>query len=175
MSDLTKKILESGLVDEATARLMERWGNLPEGSAELTKNKPEHLQNATREELMKFAEDIGEEVDKQRRMRETMLDMDRLRFPVHVKIYKQHIITDDGAHMGKTLVAGNVNGVIDRMGRYYFRFQDVRENWFVPGYVIQKQESGEEKVTFSLEEITESQVLSAGESPVCIQVSVQAV
>jgi len=177
VSDLTKKILESGLVDEATARLMERWGNLPEGSAELTRNKPERLQAATREELMQFAEDIGEEVEKQRRLKETMLDTDRMRFPVTVDVYKQSVLTNDGVRVPRTIVAGHVRGVIDRMGRYYFRIQDVKERWFVPGYVFRKEGPGDGGATdpskATYEQVHEVQVLSHGEAPVCIQVAVQ--
>lgn len=174
MSKLSEKILESGLIDETMARLLERWGNLPEGSAEKTRGKPEALAHATREELMQFAEDVGEEVEKQRRLKETMLDLDRLRFPVQVDVFKS-LVRDHDLLVTKGFVAGHVRGVIDRMGRYYFRVQDAKEKWFVPGYILKKEEAGDEKMTYVYEQVTESQVLSKGEAPVCIQVSVQPV
>lgn len=36
MKELTKKVLESGLIDKPTATLMERWGQLDPGASDLT-------------------------------------------------------------------------------------------------------------------------------------------
>lgn len=35
MKELTKRVLESGLIDKSTAALMERWGQLEPGAVEL--------------------------------------------------------------------------------------------------------------------------------------------
>ncbi len=53
MKELTKKILESGLVDKTTAKLMEKWGQLEEGSSELVDHHA-----LTRKTLEDFIEDI---------------------------------------------------------------------------------------------------------------------
>ena len=127
MSDLTKKILESGLVDEHTAALMERWGYLPEGAAAIAKDKSEELQKATREQLSRLAEEIGTEVERRLKLKESMLDMEKIRWPVMVDIWNG---------IRTTKVAHAVTGVIDRMGRYYFRPLDVEMVWFRPGFHI---------------------------------------
>lgn len=122
MSALTKKILESGLVDEATARMMEKWGVLPEGSSDLVQQQT--LKDATRSQLMKFAEDIGDEVEKHHRLKETMLDLKTIRWPATVSVWAEtHRVS--GEHP--------IHAVIDYMGRYYFRPGDVDLSWFVPG------------------------------------------
>lgn len=161
MKPIVKKVLESGLVDKHYAQLMEQWGYLPEGSTELV--KPEALRGATKDQLLKLAEDIGNEVDKERTLKETQLDLDKIRWPTEVSVY------DDKG----TGLAWKVPAVIDRMGRLYFRIQDVRDVWFVPGFVINRktmnQELGVE--TESREKILEKDVLYVGDQPVCIQVT----
>jgi hypothetical protein len=154
VKELTQKILEAGLVDEATAKLMERWGNLPEGAAELVKT--ERLKDATRAELLNFGEELGDALDKERRLRETMLDMNQLRWPTQVMIYK------DGQERAR-----HVTCVIDRMGRYYFRPQDVKKEWFVPGYELRRIENDLMKLEVMLD-VTE---LYVGDQVAAIQVS----
>lgn len=53
MKPLVKKILEAGLVDEHTARMLEKWGALEPGASSLAGR-----QKATRESLEELAEDI---------------------------------------------------------------------------------------------------------------------
>jgi hypothetical protein len=160
MSDLTKKILESGLVDETTAKLMERWGYLPEGSADLAVGKAEALERAsvekdTREVLTKMAERIGVEVDALRKTRETMLDLSHLRWPATVMIKS----TEGLMHVD------SIAALIDRMGRFYFRPQDVDLKWLVPGYRILQFPSMKEETIL---EVTEIYV---GDSVAAVQVS----
>ena len=156
MKELTKQILESGLVDEATAALMEKWGTLPEGSTELTKNKD--LESATREELMKLGQRLGDALDKERRLKETMLDLNQLRWPTSVNIFDENASHE---------VARYVTCVIDRMGRFYFRPQDVKREWFVPGYVFCRTEN----TKMPAETILEVSELFVGDQVAAIQVS----
>jgi hypothetical protein len=162
LKPLVKKVLESGLVDKNMAELMEKWGNLPEGAASLVKD--DSLKNATKDQLMKLAEEIGTEVDKERTLKETQLDLDQIRWPTVVTIR-----TNNYEH-----VAWQVPAVIDRMGRLYFRIQDAKEEWFVPGYNIHRKgvspQNGYESPIYEV--VTEKSVLYVGELPVCIQVTV---
>lgn len=165
MSDLLKKILESGLVDEATAKLMEKWQALPEGSAELAEGKAESLSASTKKVLTKFAEDVGYEVEKQRKLKETVLDLQQLKWPVSA------MIVDPRGDV-KTFVSG----LLDRFGRYYFRPQDVMKEWFVPGFTLCRQVTNSPSVlgpgTLS-ETILEVTELYAGDQVIAIQVSTQ--
>ena len=160
MSDLTKKILESGLVDETTAKLMERWGYLPEGSSELAVGKAEALERATVEKdiratLTKMAEKIGHDVDALRKTRETMLDLTHLRWPVTVMLKSSQGL----------MHADSLTALIDRMGRYYFRPQDVEKTWLIPGHLIVNFPSMREETVL---EVTD---LFVGDSVAAIQVS----
>jgi hypothetical protein len=174
MSELTKKVLESGLVDKATAELMERWGYLKPGSADAVKE--DALKDATKSTLTKLAEDLGEEVEKQYHMRETYMDLERIRWPVNVDII-EWIKFHPEAKNSRRYLSFNLRGVIDRMGRYYFRIQDVKEAWFTPGNTIVSDlppsTDGAASERGKLETITESQILYVNEQPVCWQVSVK--
>jgi hypothetical protein len=157
MKPIVEKVLSSGLVDKATAQLMEQWGYLPEGSAD--KVNEDKLKNATQETLTKLANDLATEVEKEHALRETYLDLERLRWPVsNISISKPSGVAGESISLADKLVA-----VVDRMGRYFFRIQDVKQEWFVPGYYLVR-ESGEEK-------ILQAQVLYVGEQGVCIQVT----
>jgi len=72
MSEITKKILESGLVDEHTAKLFAKWGAIEPSQAEAA---PEKAQLETREQLLSFVHDLekllGQEVGV---FRQTRLD-----------------------------------------------------------------------------------------------------
>jgi hypothetical protein len=157
VNELSKKILESGLVDEATARMMEKWGILDEGAADLAKKST--LKDATREQLMKFADDVGEEVDKQRRLKETMLDLNQLKWPAFVGIFDP---------TKSPSVVHRVTALVDRMNRYYFRPQDAAKEWFVPGGLVLS--GPEDKKQETILEVTE---LFIGDQVAAIQVSVQ--
>lgn len=156
MKPIVEKVLESGLVDKATAQLMEQWGYLPAGSVD--KVNEDKLKNATQETLKALANDLAIEVEKEHALRETYLDLERMKWPVSNITLKKATRED-----GDPLLAKNLAAVVDRMGRYYFRIQDVKQEWLVPGYYLIR-ESGEEK-------ILQSQVLYVGEQGVCIQVS----
>lgn len=155
MKPIVEKVLSSGLVDKATAQLMEMWGYLPEGSVEkVDENK---LENATKEQLTQLANDLAVEVEKEHALRETYLDLERLKWPTIV----QHISKPVGELTVQ--LANDLVALVDRMGRYYFRIQDVQQEWFVPGYTMRRA-SGPEK-------ILQAQVLYVGEQGVCMQVT----
>lgn len=156
MNEVTKKVLESGLVDTAMAQMMEKWGVLPEGSSELTKN--DRLKNATREQLVKFGEELGDALDRERRLKETMLDLNYLRWPAWVQIIS--------TRPGDPITEG-ISGVIDRMGRYYFRPKDVKKEWFVPGYILRRGAHGQNEVILEVSE------LFVGDQVAALQVSVK--
>ena len=164
MKPIVKKVLESGLVDKHMAQLMEKWGYLPEGATELVKQ--DALKGATKDQLQALAEDIGNEVDKERTLKETQLDLDKLRWPTEVTLE-----LEDQKHIYQ------VPAVIDRMGRLYFRIQDVKDVWFVPGNFLTREvpnlETGGRSV--QKEQILEKDVLYVGEQAVCIQVSTRVV
>lgn len=150
-----EKVLRSGIVDKGMVELLEKWGNLPEGASELLKS--ETLKDATREHLQKFAEELADEVATAHALKETNLDLDRLRWPVRVDILSEK----------NEPLSLKVSAVIDRMGRYFFRFQDVKEEWFAPGYLLVKDVAGErvEQV------ILQSDVLFVGDTAVAYQVT----
>jgi len=166
MSELTKKILESGLVDETTAELMERWGTLPAGSAELAHGKAAELARVTANEdakkgikksLAKMVDSIGVEVDNYRRLKETMFDLNQLRWPTKVRVWRDASIIHQDVEW--------LDAVIDRMGRYYFRPADVHMQWFVPGFRLIRQ-------GFIVhEEILEVSELYVGDQVAAIQIT----
>lgn len=73
MKKLVKKILTSGLVDKHTAQLMEKWGTLESGSADLVNKE---LKKMSDKALIDFAEELGELVEKERaKVQETKLSI----------------------------------------------------------------------------------------------------
>lgn len=168
MKPLTEKILKSGLVDKHMAQMLEKWGNLPAGAAELVPQDDDHLKKATRDQLEKLAEEIGDEVDKARTLKEQQFDLDKLRWPTKASVY------DDQEKM----VCSEIPAVIDRMNRLYFRIDEIDENWFVPGFTVSRLVIDKEAKNAGLykavkEQIKESTTLYVGDQPVCLQVSTQ--
>lgn len=183
MKVLTEKILKSGLIDKHTAALMEKYGILEEGA---TDRVNEHaLEHATREQLIKLADELSDAADESDALRETALDLERLRWPTSVCIYHPKEFDAPPAEppppeagmtvRARKMVAGSVDAVMDRMGRYYFRIQDVKKEWFVPGYIFERVTQTELMKKKVLEEVLEVQPLSIGEDVVCIQVSTRKV
>lgn len=161
MKPIVEKILASGLIDRATAQYMEQIQLLPDGATDLVRE--DALKNATQEHLTRLAEDLATEVEKEHKVRETSLDLERIKWPVLVTISKP-------VSEGLEAVRSSIPGVMDRMGRYYFRVEEVDEAWFVPGYIVGRQSSKDESVVRGI--LTESQILYVGDAPVCWQVSV---
>ena len=157
MSEITEKILKSGLIDKHTAKMMENFGMLPEGSAE-------KVGEVAKGQMAKMAEELAEAVEREHRIRETALDLDRLRWHVSVTIKAK----------GDLIIAKDVAAVIDRMGRYYFRPRDVDAAWFVPGRMIVRciSDHGSAGADKRLREtIVESQPLYSGDHIAAIQVA----
>lgn len=164
MKPLVEKVLSSGLVDKATAELMEVWGYLPGGAAE--KVNEDALKDATQEKVANLARELAVEVEKEHSLRETYLDLERIKWPAQVRLNPP-----SGVSPGVLLPLSLMNAVVDRMGRYYFRIQDVNPEWFVPGFTLsQTTPTGDLKY----ERIYQSQVLYIGEQGVCVQVSTEA-
>lgn len=151
MKPIVEKVLSSGLIDRSMAELMEKYHLLPEGAAEQVKD-------ATREQMERAVAEAVEIAEREQLVKETRLDLDKLRWPTKVKI-----VMAQPAHDRTTWL----DAVIDRMGRYFFRFQDVEEKWFVPGYRLHRE-------GFDVHEIIlESQVIYIDELPVAVQVTTQ--
>jgi ribosomal protein L25 (general stress protein Ctc) len=71
MKELTRKILEAGLVDKHTAMAMEKWGNLERGSADIVGTN-----QVTKDTLQAFADDIANLFETEQRLKETVLDLE---------------------------------------------------------------------------------------------------
>lgn len=158
LKPIQKTILKSGLIDKHMAQILERWGNLPPGSADLVND--DALKNATREQLTKLAEEIGEIVE-DTKLKETALDLNALRWPVLIG----RIFSSKGN--STTIIKTGITAVVDRMGRLYFRAQDVKEEWFVPGYYIEREVHGDQV----RDQIREVSPLFVGDQVVAYQVS----
>jgi hypothetical protein len=166
MKPIVEKVLASGLVDEATARMMEHFKMIPDGSAELAKDKEAKLKSSTETELKKLAEDLATEVEKEHKIRETALDLERMKWPCVVDLIQTN---------GKDSVCVSIAAMSDRWGRYYFRVQDVKAEWLTPGYRLQKLvrdlNAGDKMVAIQ-SPILEAQLLYIGDVAACWQVSV---
>lgn len=154
MSQLTEKILRSGLVDKHTAALMEKYGLLEEGSSE--KVNDDALKGATKEQLEKLAEDLAVEAEREFALKETMLDLNQLRWPVTVVITSPSGLTH----------VDSITALVDRMGRYYFRPRDVSMSQLTLGHELVVYPSMKKE---TIVEVTE---LFAGDQVAAIQVSV---
>lgn len=160
MKPIVEKVLASGLIDRSMVEYLEKLQMLPEGSADLVRE--DAFKNATRAHMIGLAEELAAEVEKEHRIRETSLDLASIRWPVVVDIYRPIPDGLDG-------VAHDVGGVIDRMGRLYFRVEDAAESWFVPGYIIRRLSKKDAAGVRSI--ILEKQLLYVGDEPICWQIS----
>ena len=169
LKPIVQKVLESGLVDKGAAELMELWGYLPHGASESVNE--DALKNATQEKLSSMAKELANAVETEHHLRETYLDLERLRWPATVFIGFPRGAYDGNSKLTTTLAHDTpLQAVMDRMGRYYFRLQDVDEKWFVPGFIL----SRESPRGFREEMITQSQILYVGNQGICVQVSTDA-
>lgn len=166
MKPLIEKVLKSGLIDKHMAQMLEKWGNLPDGASELVND--DALKDATREQLTKLGEELGDEVDKLRTLKETQFDIDKMRWPTEVSIRNE---------AGQQIVY-KIPAVIDRMGRLYFRHQEAKKEWLTPGFIIVRDipdaDNPNQKRLID-EQILEVSELYTDEVPVAFQVSVHRV
>lgn len=68
MKELTKRVLESGLIDRSTATLMERWGQLEPGAADLIEQQKltgalDQVSRCDERFIRKTLEDFVEELE----------------------------------------------------------------------------------------------------------------
>lgn len=163
MKAITEKMLRSGLIDGAMVQVMEKMGMLEEGASEMVKE--EALKNAPIPVLHKFADDMAELLEREHAIKETMLDLKAIKWPVSVTVKTNdgHTLVNEAYKSVK-----DVPAVMDDMGRYYFRYEDAQKSWFVPGYLLSRVIAGK----LTEDTISESQVLYTNEEPVCYQVSV---
>jgi hypothetical protein len=166
MKPLVRKVLESGLVDKGAAQMMELWGYLPRGAADHVDES--RLEGATKEKVTELARDLANEIEKEHHLRETYLDLEKLRWPVEITLHM--LPTVEGGRVGLAGPTPKLTAVVDRMGRYYFRIQDVNPDWFVPGLKITRESPKDGHI---VETIYQSQVLYIGQVGVCVQVSVE--
>ena len=156
VSALTKRVLESGLIDESMAAMMEQWGTLPEGASQYVNN--DALKNVTRQQLAVLTEKLSIEIDKQRSIKETNLDLNRLKWPVSLRVIDPNSTS--------SLSRRSVTAMRDRIGRYFFRTEDAKSNKIIPGFLLENDETKEREV------VAEVSPLYVGEEIAAIQVSV---
>lgn len=156
MSELSDKLLKSGIIERHTAVLLERLGLLPAGDSE----KARENAAMTRSQMEKLAEDFSLLVDDDSTIKETVLDLDQLRWPT--KVYIQSSVTADNKSQW-------LDCMIDHRGHYFFRFQDVVPEWFVVGSSLVR----EGRAPSQGDTILEVTTLFVGDKPVAIQVMTQ--
>lgn len=166
MSTLTDKILASGLIDKALTGILEQWGYLPSGSSD--KVNETELVNASRTKLIDLAESLEQELTEAYKIKESALDLERLKWPVTVDIVTER---DNST----VLVAGLIPAVVDRYGKYYFRVTDNKDSDFplIPGNFIVSNvyKDGEyRKVRCTITDVT---TLYNDDEPICIQVTTE--
>ncbi len=163
MKTFTQKMLQSGLIDRHTALMLEKWGSLPNGSTEIIKD--DALRNATKAQLIRLAEELETEMDRLESLKEMQFDLKDLRWSTEVSILSPDNIQ----------IAYKVPAVIDRLGRFYFRIQDVDPDWFIPGFRVNRETVNRANGAareIVIEEILESTPLYVDDEPICIQVMV---
>jgi len=137
MNPVVDMVLESGLIDKAAVELLEKSGTLPEGSSDKVK---ETILDASRATLRQFADDlfdlITKEHDKAAQLRETVLDLRTLRWPVDLSL--QAINPETGNYKTQSFF----KAMVDHQGRYYVRTQDSTLQDLMPGrHLVRYHES----------------------------------
>lgn len=154
MSQLTTKVLNSGLIPKAVVQLMEIAGSLPLGSSDRVHENA--FSDATSEVLKLFATELGDLMET-KPLKETHLDLKNFKWPITVTIENSR-----GEEVANTVA------VTDSLGNYFFRYDESKKEWFVPGFTIQKKSLN----PVDKDMISESQVLYVGEEPVCYLVTI---
>jgi hypothetical protein len=163
MSEIVKKVLGSGLIDKHTAALMEQFGLLEPGASDLVNEGA--LKDATKVQMAKLAEEFAVVVEREHKIKETYLDLERIRWPATVYIELE------GMEVPIPRKSPFIECVMDRHGRYFFRYQDVDGSWFAPGRRLWRKTHD----SFVGETIVEATPLYIDDKPVAIQVTAQAV
>lgn len=137
MNPVVEKILESGLIDKAAVELLEKSGALPEGSSQKVS---ETMLDASRATLRQFADDLFDLIEKEQekagQLRETVLDLGSLRWPVDLALQAKS--EDTGLYRTQLFL----KAMVDHQGHYYIRTQDVALHDLVPGrHLVRYHES----------------------------------
>jgi hypothetical protein len=159
MRSIVTKILGSGLIDKHTALLLEKWGCVPVG-----KSITPISEEAMRERLTELVEDLASVLEQDYVLKETSLDLDTLKWPTRIEFIIKRFASD------RKVIAGGIPALIDKAGNLYVRVQDVSAEWFVPGYIIEREcvsLSTPLRVITSKEEILECDTLYLGDDPIC--------
>lgn len=114
MKPISKKVLESGLIDKNAIQLLERWGNLPAGTSERIRS------DVTKEQLKKFSEELSALIEAEPILRETDLSLQYVTEQRRIAIG-----TEEGIQV---LMCG-----ISKMGNLLFKPQSVRRSWLTVG------------------------------------------
>lgn len=101
MKPLVRKILESGLVSKHTAKMMEHWGWLEEGASDLASKSL--MERDTKVLLSKLAEDIGDLLEDEYKIRETRLDHN-VRRSLSVRVPDGRVVDADEDYMGHLII-----------------------------------------------------------------------
>ena len=146
MKEILKKILESGLVDKHVARLMEKWGMLPQGAEE-------QVRTATKTQFNELMEEISDLVYEDKK--ETIIEVF-----TKDKVIVEFSVADEGPVI-------TLHGYIDRLGTFYFDIGICKEEWFAAGTELCVPEfTGEPVYT-----VTGRQILYKDDVPVCIAIN----
>jgi len=161
MSEIINKVLRSGLIDKHTAELMEKYGLLDPDTAGLVMG--DHVTNLTKDQMQKLAEELALVVEREHKIKETYLDLERIRWPARVSVAL------DGQEEALPRKTSFIDCVMDRHGRYFFRYQDVDPSWFIPGRRLFRDGFATHEM------VVEATPLFIEDKPVAIQVTAQVV
>jgi len=140
---------------------------LPKNSTSVVNE--ETLKNATREQLLKLTEELANVVVEHQKVRETSLDINKLKWPTIIEI-----VVNRENSSPKAVITKQIPALIDTVGRLFIRYDEVKESWFRPGFILErKAHKGVDKKITITEVILESDIFYVGEKPVCIQLTVR--
>lgn len=163
MNTVVEKIIESGLIDKTVIQLLEKSGAVPEGTSDLVKG---NMLNASRATLREFADElydlISKENNKAAQLRETVLDLKSLSWPVDLSLQSK----SDETGLFKTRCF--LKAMIDHQGKYYIRVTDADTKELVPGnHLVRYHESNK----ILREVITEVREMYLDDKQVCFMVT----
>lgn len=173
MKPVTQKLLELQLLSTDIIKSMENWGALPKGSSE---NLGHFFDKPVSTNLYKLMKDLEDLLDQELEVHETNPDLANLKWPIEVTIYSQmpDNLDEVPPHIRKSYFKGRVLAVRDIAGKFYCRIEDVKEDWFVPGYKLTFDYCNPDLgslILKSWETISERQILYVDDVPVCIKVT----
>lgn len=118
MKELSKKVIESGLIEKHVVKMMEDWGYMDQGAADLVGKK-----KLTQENLEQFLEDIEALVSPDKPMQETRLEV-QAQNSFNLSTEDGRVFTAVEDDMGKFIVPPHVSPYpgqrLLRDGRFFF-------------------------------------------------------